>query len=189
MENVSIPLSGNKYLWIKNTDASKGKVVLRKSILLGVVIPMVIDVGVEEHIKSLPNSSDMFLTPESVEAWGYDIREYSAYSVDDVDNDTDKYVWYTGGSNRYVLAKQGHYGISLVALGSVDASTLVGSPMYMLSEEEVENSVFDRDKFLAVGENWLLVRGKAQEVAESPTPTLTSKPKYKMSRKFDKTAQ
>lgn len=192
MENVSIPESGGKYLWVKNTDASNGKVVLRKSILLGVVIPMVIDVGVEEHIKSLPNSSDMFLTPESVEEWGYDIREYSAYSMDDVDDDADKYVWwFTGFSDRYALAKQGDYDISIVTLdNSIDASTLVGNPLYMLSEAEVDNSVFDADKFLAVGYNGVLSRGEAQEdseeLAPASTPTLARKPKYKMSDKFDK---
>lgn len=193
MENVSIPVSGNKYVWVKNTDTSAGKVVLRNSTLLGVVIPRVIDVGVEEHIKSLPNSSGMFLTPESVEAWGYDIREYSAYSVDDTDNGTSKYVWYTGGSNRYVLAKQGDYDMSLVALdNNFDASTLVGKKLYMLSEEEVENSVFDANKFLAVGENGLLVRGEVQEAVDSPSAkddnvlTHTRKPQYKMSDKFDK---
>lgn len=179
MENVNIPVSGEKYVWVKNTDASNGKVVLRKSTLLSVVIPMVIDVGVEEHIKSLPNSSDMFLTPESVEAWGYDIREYSAYSVDDTDNDTGKYVWYTSGITRYVLAKQGHYGISIVTLdNSVDASTLVGNPLYMLSEEEVENSVFDADKFTTVGKNG--VRGPKGKV-ESHKVNYT---RYRLSDKF-----
>lgn len=179
MENVNIPVSGEKYVWVKNKDTSNGKVVLRKSILLGVVIPMVIDIGVEEHIKSLPNSSDMFLSPESVEAWGYDIREYSAYSVDDTDNDTGKYVWYTSGITRYVLAKQGHYGISIVTLdNSVDASTLVGNPLYMLSEEEVENSVFDADKFTTVGKNG--VRGPKGKV-ESHKVNYT---RYRLSDKF-----
>lgn len=189
MEEVSIPVSGEKYLWVKNKDTSNGKVVLRKSTLLGVVIPMVIDVGVEEYVSNVPDSDNFFLSRESVEEWGYDIREYSAYSIDGVDDDADKYVWYTGGSDRYALAKQGHYGISLVALyDSFDASTLVGNPLYMLSEEEVDNSVFDADKFLAVGYNGLLVRGDVQEDSEelAPTSTPTHRPEYRMSDKFDK---
>lgn len=157
MEEVSIPVSGGKYVWVKNTDASNGKVVLHTLSLLGVVSPKVISGGVEEYVSNVPDNGNFFLSRESVEEWGYDIREYSAYTIED----TPKYVWYTGGSNRYVLAKQGHYGISLVALDdSFDASKLVGKKQYMFSEEEVENSVFDANKFLSVGENGLLVRGK-----------------------------
>ena len=181
MEEVSIPVSGEKYVWIKNTDTSNGKVVLRKSTLLGVVIPMVIDVGVEEHIKSLSNSSDMFLSPESVEEWGYDIREYSAYTVEDTDKDEDKYVWYTtSASRRYALYKQGHYGISMVMLDNgVDASSLVGDDSYMLSEAEVENSVYDADKFTTVGKNG--VRGPKGALGIPPKVNYT---RYQLSDKF-----
>ena len=179
MEEVSIPVSGEKYVWIKNTDTSKGKVVLRKSTLLGVVIPMVIDVGVEEHIKSLSDSSDMFLSPESVEEWGYDIREYSAYTVEDTDKDEDKYVWYTtSASRRYALYKQGR-DISMVMLDNgVDASALVGDDSYMLSEAEVDNSVYDADKFTTVGKNG--VRGPKGKV-ESHKVNYT---RYQLSDKF-----
>ena len=180
MENVNIPVSGNKYVWVKNKDISGGKVVLRKSTLLGVVIPMVIDVGVEEHIKSLSNSSAMFLTPESVEEWGYDIREYSAYSVEDTDADVDKYVWYTtSASRRYALYKQGR-DISMVMLDNgVDASALVGDDSYMLSEAEVENSVYDADKFTTVGKNG--VRGPKGALGIPPKVNYT---RYQLSDKF-----
>lgn len=185
MKKVSIPVSGKLYVWVKNKDIGDGKVVLRTSSLLGMgITPMVVtDSTVEGYINDLSDSSDMFLTPESVEEWGYDIREYSAYSVEGTYNDTDKYVWYTGGSNRYVLFKYNN-NIYVGLLGTQEAKSLVGITKYMFSEAELENSVFDPDKFLAVGEKGLLVRGEAQEDVDYPTPT--RKPKYKMSDKFDK---
>lgn len=187
MEKVSIPETGELYVWVKNKDIGDGKVVLRISSLLEAVIPMVISGGVEEHINSLPYSSDMFLPPESVEEWGYDLKAYSAYSLGDSDSDVDKYVWYTRGSYPKVLVLFKYNNkICVGTLGYQHPENLVGITKYMLSEEEVENSVFDANKFLSVGENGLLVRGEAQEVAESPTPNLTRKPQYKMSDKFDK---
>ena len=175
MENVNIPESGELYVWVKNKDVSGGKVVLHTLSLLGVVSPKVIDVGVEEYVSNVPDNGNFFLSRESVEEWGYDIREYSAYTLEEA-----KYVWYTtSASRRYALYKQGHYGISMVALDNgVDASSLVGEKQYMFSEEEVENSVFDADKFLAVGKNG--VRGPKGKV-ESHKVNYT---RYQLSDKF-----
>lgn len=175
MENVSIPESGELYVWVKNKDVSGGKVVLHTLSLLGVVSPKVISGGVEEYVSNVPDNGNFFLSRESVEEWGYDIREYSAYTLEEA-----KYVWYTtSASRRYALYKQGHYGISMVALDNgVDASSLVGEKQYMFSEEEVENSVFDADKFTTVGKNG--VRGPKGKV-ESHKVNYT---RYQLSDKF-----
>lgn len=177
MENVNIPESGELYVWVKNKDVSDGKVVLRTSSLLGMgITPMVVtDSTVGGYINDLSDSSDFFLSREIVEEWGYDIREYSAYTLEEA-----KYVWYTtSASRRYALYKQGHYGISMVALDNgVDASSLVGEKQYMFSEEEVENSVFDADKFTTVGKNG--VRGPKGKV-ESHKVNYT---RYRLSDKF-----
>ena len=176
MENVSIPVSGEKYVWVKNKDVSGGKVVLRTSSLLGMgITPMVVtDSTVEGYINDLSDSSDMFLSPESVEEWGYDLREYSAYTLEEA-----KYVWYTtSASRRYALYKQGR-DISMVMLDNgVDASALVGDDSYMLSEAEVDNSVYDADKFTTVGKNG--VRGPKGKV-ESHKVNYT---RYQLSDKF-----
>lgn len=178
MENVSIPVSGEKYVWVKNKDTSKGKVVLHTLSLLGVVSPKVISGGVEEYVSNVPDNGNFFLSWESVEEWGYDIREYSAYTIED----TPKYVWYTGGSEPKVLFRYKD-NIYVGALGTQDAKSLVGITKYMFSEEELENSVFDPDKFLAVGDNGLLVRGDTVgEVVGAPT----RRPEYKMSEEFYK---
>lgn len=180
MENVNIPEAGELYVWVKNKDTSKGKVVLHTLSLLGVVSPKVISGGVEEYVSNVPDNGNFFLSWESVEEWGYDIREYSAYTVEDTDKDEDKYVWYTtSASRRYALYKQGHYGISMVMLDNgVDASSLVGDDSYMLSEAEVENSVYDADKFTTVGKNG--VRGPKGKV-ESHKVNYT---RYQLSDKF-----
>lgn len=177
MENVSIPESGELYVWVKNKDTSKGKVVLHTLSLLGVVSPKVISGGVEEYVSNVPDNGNFFLSRESVEEWGYDIREYSAYTIED----TPKYVWYTtSASRRYALYKQGHYGISMVALDNgVDDSTLVGDSWHMLSKSEVDNSVYDADKFTTVGKNGVREpKGKGSETAK------VNYTRYQLSDKF-----
>lgn len=176
MENVSIPESGELYVWVKNKDVSGGKVVLHTLSLLGVVSPKVISGGVEEYVSNVPDNGNFFLSRESVEEWGYDIREYSAYTLEEA-----KYVWYTtSASRRYALYKQGHYGISMVALDNgVDASSLVGDSWHMLSKDEVDNSVYDADKFTTVGKNG--VRGPKDKGSETAKVNYT---RYQLSDNF-----
>ena len=170
MENVSIPVSGELYVWVKNKGTSKGKLVLHTLPLLGVVSPKVISGGVGEYVSNVPDNGNFFLSRESVEDWGYDIREYSAYTIED----TPKYVWYTGGSDPKVLFR--YKGTIYVGnLGTQDAKRLVGITRFMFSVVELENSVFDPDKFLALGENGLLVRGDTSTHTE-----------YRMSEEFYK---
>lgn len=189
MKKVKEVVSGEKYLWVM------GDVVLKRH--NGVVVPLVVNTKVhgqdtpEEVLKvvsakntwrSITQWREKFLLDkESVLRWGYDLNAYSAYTIED----TAKYVWYTtSASRRYALGKQGRgrYSISMVALDNgVDASTLVGNESYMLSEAEVDNSVYDADKFIAVGKNG--VRGPKGNVSESETEKLNYT-RYQLSDKF-----